>query len=232
MQLSIILPVHSETDTVRNVVEALLDLVGGYLYEIILVVSHASPEETFKVCLELSEKYSYSKVKLHTQKSDGLGNAVREGVNRVSGTHVLMMDSDGEMKPRTVPQMIRKLLDRDLDMVVASRWMKGGGAVGYATLKYVFVRLFNHLFRFMFRTTIHDLSLGFKIMRVELAKNIMWRGEYHEIAAETTLRPIRLGYKVGEVPTVWMRQKTGRSKNWIGANIRYVKMALDIYRGK
>lgn len=230
MRLSTILPIHSETDSVRETVEALLALLGDQVHEIILVVHHASPEETFKTCQELIEKHS--NVKLRTQTSDGLGNALREGMRLASGTHALFMDSDGEMNPNTVPQMISKLLDEDLDMVVASRWVKGGGAEGYQPIKYVFVRLFNSLFRHLYKTSIHDLSLGFKVMRVELAKGIEWRGEYHEIATETTLRPIRLGYKVGEVPMVWTKRKARKSKNWVGANIRYLKMALDIYRGK
>ncbi|MFH0896956.1 MAG: glycosyltransferase family 2 protein [Candidatus Bathyarchaeota archaeon] len=228
MRLSIILPVHSETNTVRDITEALLNLLGGDVYEIILVVSSASPEETFKICHSLSEKYS--KVEICIQTSNGLGNAIRDGFSRVSGSHVLMMDSDGEMNPQTVPKMVRKLLDENLDMVVASRWMKGGGSIGYTAPKYVFNRFYNRLFRFLFGTNIHDLSLGFKIMRIEAAKGIRWEGVRHEIATETTLRPICIGYKVGEVPTVWVRRMTGKSKNWMFANVRYIRMAVRIWR--
>lgn len=231
MELSVVLPIYSETDSIRKVVEELYNHLDGVIKEVILVVHHASPKETFKICTELSEKYP-SRVKLHIQRTRGLGNAVREGIAQVSGTHVLMMDSDGEMSPRTVPRMVRKLLGDDLDMVVGSRWMRGGGTIGYTAPKYVFVRLFDYLFRFLFRTKIHDLSLGFKLMRVEIAKGIKWEGARHEIATETTLRPIRLGYRVGEVPTLWVRRKSGESKNWMGANVRYIRMAIRIWRGR
>lgn len=230
MYLSVILPVHSEIDTVKDIVDSLQDLIGDYIYEMILVISYMSPEETFKICFAISEKYS--KVKLYTQKSDGLGNAIREGMDRVSGTHILMMDSDGEMNPRTVPEMVDKLLNENLDLVVASRWMEKGGVKGYSLLKFLFVHLFNYFFRFLYRTNIHDLSFGFKIMKTEISKNIRWEGVRHEIATETTLKPIRLGYKVGEVPTVWVRRICGSSKNWMLANVSYIKIAFRILREK
>lgn len=229
MRISVVLPVHSEMESLKKVTEKLFELVGDALYEVVIIVSAESPLETFKACEDLTKKYS--DVKAYTQKGKGLGNAVRQGFSYVTGTHVLMIDSDGEMNPETVPKMIRKLLDGNLDMVVASRWMKGGGAIGYTAPKYVFTRFYNRLFRFLFRTSIHDLSLGFKIMRIEIAKGISWEGERHEIATETTLRPIRIGYKVGEVPTVWVRRMTGKSKNWMLANVRYVRMAVRIWRG-
>jgi len=205
MRISVILPVHSETESLKSVAERLIKLIGDGIYEIILIVSPESPMETFKVC---------------------------QGLNYVGGTHVLMMDSDGEMLPETVPNIIEKIVRENCDMVVASRWMKGGGAIGYTAPKYVFVHLFNAVFRFLYRTRIHDLSLGFKLMRVEVAKKIHWEGEYHEIAVETTLRHIRFGYKVGEVPTVWVRRKRGKSKNWMRANIRYIVMAIRIWMGR
>ena len=230
MRISVILPVHSETESLRSVIKDLTKLIGGDIYEIIIIVSEESPRETFEVCQGLTEKNS--KVKIHIQKDKGLGNAVRQGIIYVKGTHILMMDSDGEMLPETVPNMIKKMLDKNCDMIVASRWMKGGGAIGYAAPKYVFTHFFNAFFRFLYRTRIHDLSLGFKLMRVEIAKKIRWEGERHEIATETTLRPIRLGYKVEEVPTLWVRRRFGASKNWTSLNVNYISMALRIWRRK
>ena len=230
MELSVILPVYSETDSLRKVVDELFHLLDGVVKEIVLVIHHSSGKETFKVCSDLSVKYP--EVRILIQRSNGLGNGIREGLAFVSGSHTLLMDSDGEMLPETVPKMIAKMSNRDYDVVVASRWMKGGGAIGYAPLKYIFVRFFNWVFRFLFRTGIHDLSLGFKILNTRVIKDIQWEGIRHEIATETTLKPIRLGYKVGEVPTVWVRRNSGRSKNWKLANVRYIQMALSIWRGK
>jgi hypothetical protein len=58
-----------------------------------------------------------------------------------------------------------------------------------------------------------------------------WQGQYHEIGCETTLRPIRAGYRVGQVPTVWRQRKQGRSNNSFITNFRYVGMALAILTG-
>ncbi len=228
-ELSIILPVYAETDSVRRVVEGLYLHLGEDIEEIILVVHHASPRETLKICGYLREKHP--EVWILIQESDGLGNAVREGLAAARAPNILMMDSDGEMMPETAARVVGKLRSGDYDVVVASRWMRGGGALGYRPPKRFFVYLFNAFFRFLFGTPIHDLSLGFKAMRTEVAKSISWEGLYHEIAAETTLRPIRAGYRVGEVPTVWVC-RSGVSKNRRGANLRYVRLAFRVWRGK
>ena len=230
MKLSVVLPVYSETESLISVIGGLTELVGNVIHEIIIIVSAESQRETFEVCQRLVEKDS--KVKVYIQNDKGLGNAVRQGISYVTGTYVLLMDSDGEMLPATVPNLIEKIRDEYCDVVVASRWIKGGGAIGYSTLKYVFTQVYNAVFRFLYRTRIHDLSLGFKLMRVEVVKTIPWEGERHEIATETTLKPIRLGYKVEEVPTIWIRRQFGKSKNWMLANVRYIRMALKIWRRK
>jgi hypothetical protein len=112
--------------------------------------------------------------------------------------------------------------------VVASRWLPGGGFTGYSRIKKILNWGFQQLFRLLFFTRIHDLTYGFKLMRGELARGIVWEGSLHEIACETTLKPIRLGVPVSEVPTRWTARTQGASKNTFLRNFRYVGMALRI----
>lgn len=230
MKISVILPVYSETDSLRRLTEKLTALLRERLHEIIFVVSPRCTGETFSIAEELARKYP--RVKNRQQRENpGLGLAVRQGLAEASGTHVLMMDSDGEMDPATAPLMVEKMVETGCDMVVASRWMKGGGVKGYSPIKYFLNRLFQVIFRILYRTKIHDLTLGFKLARRDKIGNIRWNSIFHEIAAETTLRPIKLGYYAEEVPTVWVRRKTGVSKNPFIRNFRYVKKAFEILTG-
>jgi dolichol-phosphate mannosyltransferase len=231
IRLSAVLPIFAERESITDVVSGLCTLIGDDLEEIILVVAKSSPEETFRVCKEVAAQFPVVRISVQKQ-NPGLGLAVRQGIAEARGTHILMMDSDGEMDVHTVPQMLAVVKERDADLVVASRWMRGGGVEGYNWFKYVLNRGYQGIFRLLYWTPIHDLTLGFKLGRAAVLKSIPWSAQFHDIACETTLRVIRAGYAVAEVPTVWRRRKEGVSTNPFRRNFRYVSQALSILCGK
>ncbi|MFQ5970356.1 MAG: glycosyltransferase family 2 protein [Nitrososphaerales archaeon] len=228
MKLSVVLPVHSEEESVTCIVERLQELLKEKIQEIILVVSPKSQENSISICKELAQKYDVVKF-LFQKENPGLGRAVRQGLSYATGTHILWMDSDGETSPETVPLLIKKMEETDCDMVVASRWIKGGAAIRYDKSKYFLNRIFQIFFRLLFSTKIHDLTLGFKLMKRKIIDNIDFYSDFHDIAVETTLKPIKYGYKVEEVPTVWKSRQEGISKNKMSANFKYIFRALKIF---
>lgn len=230
MKISVILPVHSETESLYYVTERLSSLLKEKLHEIVFIVSPNSPEKTFAIVEELRRTYPFVGSQLQ-QENPGLGLAFRQGLALVSGTHVVMMDSDGEMDPGTVPIMVNRMIETGCDMVVASRWISGGGVNGYDAIKYLLNRGFQVIFRLLYRTQIHDLTLGFKLIKADKANSLKWNSTFHEIATETTLRFLKMGYHVEEVPTVWTRRQSGVSKNPFWRNFKYVKKALEILVG-
>jgi glycosyltransferase involved in cell wall biosynthesis len=226
-RLSIVLPVYSETETVRRIVNWFRDNLGDMLAEIIIVVSPRSQTASQAICKELAA--SDDRIRVHEQENNpGLGHAVREGLALTTGNLVLMMDSDGEMEIETVARMFAEMAGGNHAAVFASRWSRGGGFSGYSKLKYCLNWGFQHIFRLLFWTPIRDLTYGFKLLRGELARGIRLDGTLHEIACETTLKPIRLGARVTQVPTRWTARTEGASKNTFWRNFRYVAMALRI----
>jgi hypothetical protein len=226
-RVSVVMPVFSETDTVRQIAEWLIANIGPRLEEIVIVQSPRSSEASRAACARLVA--DHPRVRLHVQQENpGLGRGVREGFARVRGNVVLMIDSDGEMEIETVPRMLAALADGGHGLVSASRWLPGGGFSGYGGLKYYLNGCFQQLFRWLFWTPLTDLTYGFKMMRAELVRGIDWEGTLHEIACETTLKPVRLGVSVAEVPTRWTARTQGVSKNTFWRNFRYVRTALTI----
>lgn len=231
VRISAVLPVYAEEGSIAELVSGLCTLIGDDLKEIILIVAKSSPEATFSLCKKVAARFPVVRISLQEQ-NPGLGFAVRQGIAEAQGTHILMMDSDGEMDVETVPRLVAVVKERDVDLVVASRWMKGGGVKGYSRLKYVLNQGYQLIFRLLYRTPIHDLTLGFKLGRAAVLKSIPWSAQFHDIGCETTLRVTRAGYTVAEVPTVWRRRKAGFSKNPFRRNFLYVSMALSILCGK
>jgi dolichol-phosphate mannosyltransferase len=228
--MSVILPVYAETDSLRQIVAWLGQNLGPRLLEIIVIVSPRSGPPTVEVCQALTQ--ADPRVRVYEQENNpGLGHAVREGLARAQGDYVLSMDSDGEMEIETIPRMIATLEQGSYDMVIASRWAKGGGFAGYSRFKFVLNWGFQQLFRALYWTRLSDLTYGFKLARAEVVRDLPWEGTMHEIACETTLRPLRRGARVAEVPSRWTARAHGQSKNTFMRNFRYVRTAVRVLFG-
>jgi len=62
---------------------------------------------------------------------------------------------------------------------------------------------------------------------------IEWHGTLHEICIETTVKPIKHGYNLQQVPSVWVGRREGRSVNTFFKNFRYVGNGIqDAIRGQ
>lgn len=227
-QVSAVVPVLAEEESLRCVVEGLREGLGQALAEVIIVVSPLSPIGTLKVCRDL-DRAGHALV-CEQQRGPGVGFAYREGMAAARSEFILCIDSDGEMDPATAAQLLQAQRDTGADLVVASRWAKGGGLEGYGPAKYWLNWAFQRLFRVVFRTRLTDLTHGYKLLRSNLARRLPLCSSGQEIGCETTLLPLRLNAAVAEVPTVWRSRQAGRSTGQPLGGLRYVAAAWRILR--
>jgi len=225
IRLSVVVTVYTETFSINKTIETLLREDRGYIEEILLVVSPKATEDTFGICFAWLALDPRIKIVLQ-KKNPGIGWAYREGMQAASGNYVALMAADLETEPATVDRMVDKILETGCDEVVANRWMQGGGFVNYDPLKLVLNWIFQAVFKVLFWTRIGDLTFGFKILSKELTEAIAWEGTLHEICIETTVKPIRMGAHVEQVPTKWVGREEGASVNTFFRNFRYVRTAF------
>lgn len=220
--------VYSEETTLWETVQRLTENDRGYIHEIILMVSPLSSSQCLDICRALAK--AYPRIKFRLQQEPGVGRAVREGMAVATGDYIAIMCADLETEPETVDRMVRKIEQTNCQVVIANRWMKGGGFHNYHPLKLVLNWLFQCLFKRVYATDIGDLTFGFKILKKDLADAITWEGVLHEIFIETTLKPLLKNATICQVPTVWTGRKEGVSKNSFYVNFRYVWLALTLAR--
>lgn len=227
IQLSVVVTVYSETFSVIETVERLFKNDRGYLKEILLVIAPKSSNESFRICEALADVHPL--VRVYVQKTNpGLGWAYREGMAAAKGNYVGLMSGDLETEPEAIDRMVRKIEETACDGVIANRWLSRNGFRNYDKLKLVLNWLFQRIFKLLYATSLGDLTYGFKILKQEIAKGIQWEGTLHEIAIETTLKPLKSGYYLEQVPSVWIGRTEGESKNTFARNFRYVWIALKI----
>ena len=228
IKLSIVVTVYSETFSIDETVKILLGNDRGYIQEILLLVSPRASQETFAVCRRWES--GESRVKVVVQKNNpGIGWAYREGMQAAMGNYVALMAGDLETEPAAVDRMVDKLVETGCDEVIANRWLPGGGFTNYDPLKLVLNWIFQKAFRVLFWTRIGDFTFGLKLLSKEVAEAIAWEGTTHEICIETTVKPLKEGYHLEQVPTVWVGRREGSSVNTFFKNFRYVKLGLRVF---
>lgn len=230
IRLSIVVTVFKETYSIRQAIKRLLKKNRGYIIEIILVASPKSPNNTIKICKEEVKKNRL--VKLYIQKNPGVGNAMREGMLMAKGDYVTIISADLETEPEAVDRMVKKIEETGCDVVLGSRWMRGGGFRKYNKIKLVLNWIFQQIFRVLFWTKITDISYGYKTLSKKVIRSINWTGNYHENYIETTIKPLKAGYYIEQIPTVWIGRSEGESVNGLLKNWAYVKKSFAVFLGK
>jgi len=230
IRLSIVVTVFSETFSIRETLDILQANDRGYIKEILLLISPRASEEAFAICRERAAQDR--RVRILVQKNNpGIGWAYREGMEAATGNYVALMAADLETEPAAVDRMVEKIVETGCDGVIANRWLPGGGFTNYDPLKYMLNWIFQNVFRILFWTKLGDLTFGFKILSKKMIDSIPWEGTQHEICIETTVKPIKAGFKIEQVPSVWVGRKEGTSVNGLFRNFRYVRTAFRVLAG-
>jgi len=224
MRVSVLLPVMDETESLNETIRILLEENRQAISEILIVVCDRTSTESVAVC-EALQRQQPDLIKLRWQKLPYLGGAMRDCFDWATGSHVLMMASDLETDPRTVKYLIAEA-ERGFDIVTATRWTQKNAFQGYDPLKYQLNWVFQQIIRVLYGTRLSDLTLAFRIFRVEWVKKIRWEELRHPFLLETILKPMRLGATIAEVPTVWRAREEGASHNTFWQNFVYFRIAV------
>jgi glycosyltransferase involved in cell wall biosynthesis len=228
IRLSVVVTVYSETFSINETINILLEHDRGYIQEILLLISPRASEQTFAICRQWGTRDARVRTVVQ-QNNPGIGWAYREGMQAAKGNYVALMAADLETEPAAVDRMVQKAVETGCDEVIANRWLPGGGFTNYDPLKLVLNWIFQKAFRVLFWTRIGDFTFGLKLLSKEVAQAVDWQGTGHEICIETTVKPLKKGYHLEQVPTVWVGRREGRSVNTFFKNFRYVRMGLKTF---
>jgi hypothetical protein len=227
--VSVVIPAIDETDSLKESVEIILGTCDHKdINEIFFVVC----ERTTPACLSVINSICTAKndipVRLYTQIQPGLGCALHESMQRVTGSHVVNIAADLDTDPHVIKDMIRIAKKYPDAVILASRWIKGGGFSGYGCINKILNYLFNKMLQLLFFTKVTDLTYGYRFAPVDKTLSVKWESRGFSIGMETNLRMLRLGYKIIEVPAIWRLRKQGDSQNSFFIKAKYIGMVLKV----
>jgi dolichol-phosphate mannosyltransferase len=210
VKATVCLPTYNERENVERMVRAL-----HALGVTVLVIDDSSPDGTGEIADRLSRELDGVSA-LHRPKKEGLGPAYIAGFHRalVDGAELILeMDCDFSHDPADVPRLIEAA--RGADLVLASRYVAGGGTENWGLLRRVISRGGSLYAQVLLALPVRDLTGGFKCYRRAVLEAIPLdeiHSKGYAFQIETTYRAIRKGFRVHEVPITFVDRVEGGSK--------------------
>ena len=211
--LIVCLPTYNERENLERMVAAL----EGILPEgsRILVIDDSSPDGTGEIADQLAAEREDVEV-LHRRRKEGLGPAYLAGFRTaldLGADLVLEMDCDFSHDPADVPRLVAAA--EEADLVLGSRYVPGGGTRNWGLLRRTVSRGGSLYAQVLLGLRVRDLTGGFKCYRRAVLERIdldAIRSKGYAFQIETTYRAIHAGFRVVEVPIVFVDRQVGGSK--------------------
>jgi len=213
MDLSIIIPMFNEAEnvesTLNRVEEALTSFLGTYE---IIVVNDGSLDHTLDTLNRLAEQNRKLKI-VSYPKNVGRGRALREGFKRSKGEIIVSIDADLSYDPHYILDFIETLKkEPDIDFVLASPYMPGGGVQNVPFLRLWISKLGNKILRLAMPNRIYTSTGIFRAYRKKVLDSLELESDGKEIHLEILSKALALGYRVKESPAILTSRERGKSK--------------------
>lgn len=195
--------------TLRRIEETLAYFNGSYE---IVAVNDGSLDNTLEILKRMEPLNRNIKVVSYSENI-GRGMALRKGFEKSQGEIVLSIDADLSYDPRYILDLVNALRRaEDLDLVLASPYMPGGGVQGVPALRLWISKLGNIILRFAMPNRIYTSTGIFRAYRKRVLDSLELESDGKEIHLEILSKAMALGYRVKEVPAILTGRKKGRSK--------------------
>ncbi len=205
--ISIVVPTYNERERLADLVEAIFAAYAAERVEgELIVVDDNSPDGTGALADQLAGRYRIRV--LHRAGKLGLGTAVIEGFAAATAPVVGVIDADLSHPPSLLPRMLAVMQGTATDVVVASRYVPGGGTRNWETSRLIMSRIACVMARGL--TPIRDATSGFFLIRRELARGVHISAGGFKICLELLVRSRPRA--VVEVPYVFVGRTAGESK--------------------
>ena len=214
MRVVAVIPTYNERENAAAMAKAALENLpsdGGILF-----VDDNSPDGTGGILDGLAAKEPRISV-LHREKKEGLGRAYVAGFARalsMGAERIVEMDCDFSHDPADIGRMLEA--SENADVVVGSRYVKGGKCVGWPFRRWLVSRCGGLFIRMMLGVPVKDPTGGFKCFRRSALEAL---GDFsciksfgYSFQMEMNFRMSRMGLRLVEIPITFAERRAGKSK--------------------
>lgn len=212
---AVIIPTYNERETLPHLIRQLMDFPGVR----VLVVDDGSPDGTGQIAENLSSTFPGRLEVMHRPHPAGLGSAYIDGMQHALAYQtdlIAQMDADLSHDVRYLPDLIAAASTADL--VLGSRYVPGGGVSNWSLDRRLLSRFANFYVRAITGLRVRDATAGYRCWRRETLRQLpleRLKSSGYSFQVEMAWETVRRGFRVAEVPIVFVERTQGRSKlNW------------------
>lgn len=229
MNLSIILPSYAEAENLKNIIPKIKIVVETGItknYEILVIDTMQPVDDTPFICQSANVRY------IPRRGGNNYGDAIRTGIQDADGRFILIMDADGSHNPTDIIKLHRKMLKENGDVIIGSRYIKGGSTSNGLVLR-LMSYIVNMTYSKLFDLQIKDVSDSFRFYRAELLKSIKLQCNNFDIVEEILIKMKRKypSIKIFEEPISFHKRDKGFSKrNLWKFIVSYIVTIFKLFR--
>ena len=216
----IIIPTYNESENIIHLLKKIKEvqnLSPFKQYKIhVLVVDDNSPDGT----AEKVKKYAQTEGKgtvhlLLRKKNRGRGYAGIAGFKyalKENAEYIIEMDADFSHDPKHIPELLSAT--QKFDVVLGSRFVKGGKIVGRETWRNIITFFANAYIQIMFGVSVRDCNSGYRCFKRKVLEKIIdsLKARGPDIVQEVLFYVHLNKFTIGETPIVFKERKNGNSK--------------------
>lgn len=211
--ISLFFPVYNDEKTVRRVtlksLKVLSELADNYE---VIIINDGSPDDSGVIADGLSKEFPEVRV-IHHEQNKGYGAAIKTGLSNAKFDWILFTDGDDEYDVFDLYKFI-KLLDH-YKLIITFRYVRL-----YSNRRVFISRVYNAIFRFLFKTQFRDISTGLRMIHRDVVESIDLVSNSPFIGAELTVKTMLKGFPVGEVGIQTFPREFGQGASTSFKNIK------------
>ena len=215
MKNLVIIPTYNEVENAEKIIRAVLALPEGFE---ILIIDDGSPDGTAQVVKSLQLEFNQRLHLLERGGKLGLGTAYLTGFKWALENgydYVFEMDADFSHAPSDLPRLLKACSEEGADMSIGSRYCNGVSVVNWPIGRILISYFASVYVRKVLGFKIFDSTAGFicysrKVLETIKLDEVQMKGYGFQIEMKYTAH--KLGFKIAEVPVIFINRKEGTSK--------------------
>lgn len=212
----VIIPTYNEKENIEKIIRAVFALEKQFH---ILVIDDGSPDGTASIVKGLmAGEFAERLFIIERSGKLGLGTAYIAGFKwslEHGYDYIFEMDADFSHDPKDLPRLYAACNDEGNDVAIGSRYITGVNVVNWPMGRVLMSYFASKYVRFVTGMKIHDTTAGFvcyrrKVLETINLDGIRFKGYAFQIEMKYTA--YKLGFKIKEVPVIFVNRVEGTSK--------------------
>lgn len=217
--LGVIIPVFNEEKTITKILRKVLE--RPEVTEVIIVDDGSSDKS-----VEIIKKINHPLIKLiKHQQNYGKGRAIINGLKKAKAPFIIIQDADLEYHPEDYPNLIKPLLDNQVDFMLGNRWHSKRGYL----LSQLGNRYITFLTNLLFKSNIGDAYTCYKVGPKKIWRKLNLQSNSFEIEAEIVSKLAKNNYRLGETfikysPRTFAQGKKIKAKDVLKGTLKLLEV--------